>query len=158
LQAECHFALGNFPAARQSIDQALAANADFVPALTLDGKLLLQEGRVTDAIKTLRRLIQVQPTDHAAHQMLATALGRIGQEDEAKKHVELAQKLQKKWEEFSTTHTRAIQEPWNGTLRYRLGILATELDRPDLADTWFRAALAIDPANAAAAKALEGSK
>jgi len=64
---------------------------------------------------------------------------------------ELAQQadtLKKLWTEFSELHAQAADQPDNADVRCQLGVLARQLDRPDLARSWFDAALAIQPNHA----------
>jgi tetratricopeptide (TPR) repeat protein len=56
--------------------------------------------------------------------------------------------------EFSELHDVASQNPADADVRFRIGDLARKLGKRELARTWFRAALSLQPSHAAAAAAL----
>jgi thioredoxin-like negative regulator of GroEL len=57
----------------------------------------------------------------------------------------LVEELRKLRLEFSELHERATANPSDVSIRFRLGQVAQQLDRPELAQGWFRAVLAMDP-------------
>jgi tetratricopeptide (TPR) repeat protein len=57
---------------------------------------------------------------------------------------------------FTKLHTQAIKNADDVDLRYQLGELARQLDKPLLAVSWFEAALALDPQHEKARQALQG--
>jgi tetratricopeptide (TPR) repeat protein len=156
LSAECHVALGNQPQAAKILDGVLAQSPDRTDALLLRGNLLLDEGNLPLAIEHFQRCVAADALDYAARYKLAQAYERSGDKANAQKHGQLAEDLKRSREEFTQLHHEAMAQPRNAGVRYRLGQAALRLKRPDLARTWFAAALALDPAHAAAAAALQG--
>jgi len=155
-EAECQYNTGHAPEARRLLEQALAEAPAHLPALMLLGTMALDEGKAAAAVEAFSRAVTAYPKDYTARFRLSAAYRRAGNEGLAKQHAEAADQL-KRWRlEFTKLHATAAAEPDNAEARCRLGELARELDRPDLAQVWFRAALAIDPRHARTLRNLLG--
>ena len=68
--------------------------------------------------------------------------GRVAEADA--KSGRLAE-LERLVDEFAKLNATAFRDLGNADLRFQLGQLALQIDRPDLARLWLEAALAIDP-------------
>ena len=68
-----------------------------------------------------------------------------GDDAEAERQQAVAEELRGLWRQFTDLHEQAIAEPGNAELRWRIARIARQLDRDELARTWLRAALAVDP-------------
>jgi len=158
LQAECHYGLGDADQAQRIIGEALELSPEYLPSLLLRGRILLEKGHAAETAETLSRAAALSPKDYSVHHVLVQAYARLGEQTKAREHSELAEKYKNASIEFSELHLRASKEPLNADLRYQLGKMAQELDRVDLARMWFKAALAIDPTHAGAAKALRPAR
>jgi len=86
---------------------------------------------------------------------LSRAYQRLGQPERAQEQVRAMEELRTAWERFTELHRQAIRDPDDVETRYLLGIVARQLDEPDLARTWLTAALGMNPGHAAARKALQ---
>ena len=155
-EAECHHAAGRPDEAMWLVKQALAESPAHLPALLLQGTIALEAGKATEAAEVLRRAVIAHPKDYTARFKLAQALRRAGDEQAAAEQAKTAEEIRALRREFSELHQKAAREPGNVEVRCRLGTLARQLDRPDLARVWFRAALAIDPRHEEARRALVG--
>ena len=75
---------------------------------------------------------------------------QLGRDEEARRDLTRADELNKGLAEMSALNRQAEREPHDADVRYRLGRLCVELGKPELAASWYRAALACDPRHAAA--------
>jgi tetratricopeptide (TPR) repeat protein len=155
-EAECHHAAGRPDEAKRLVEQALGESPAHLAALLLKGTFALEAGKAAAAAEVLRRAVIAFPKDYTARFKLAQALRRAGDEQAAAEQAKTAEEIRALRREFSDLHQKAAREPGNVAARCRLGTLARQLDRPDLARVWFRAALAIDPRHEEARRGLLG--
>jgi tetratricopeptide (TPR) repeat protein len=144
-EAECHYAAGRAAEAHRLLDQALKEAPAHLPGLLLKATIAMGEGNAKLAVDLLSAAVVAYPKDYTAQFKLSQAYRRVGNDAQADKHGQIANDIKRVREEFSELHGTAAAEPANAAVRWRLGVLARELDRADLARVWFRAALAIDP-------------
>lgn len=154
LTARCLLNLGELDDARAIARQALGIEPNDLDALQLNAEIALADGEVETAEKFLQTAIRVDPFDHGAHTQLAQVLGRLGRESESRQQSERAEELQQQWQRFSDLQIDAINRPTDAPLRYEIGLFARQLGKSELAASWFKAALSIDPGYALAAEAL----
>ncbi len=154
LVARCLMNSGELDEARKLAHQALQEQPDQLDVLQLNADVALVDGDTERAAEWLRKGVQMDPYDHAARTQLAQVLGRMGLDEESKKHSRRADELQKLWERFSDLQIDAINRMTDAQVRYEIGTLAKQLGKPELAVVWFKAALAIDPGYSDAAQAL----
>ncbi len=155
LEADSRFSLGEYDRAMQLLDEALAEAPDDYLARLAKGKILLAQQKPQEAADALKAAIERRAVDDDAHAQLATALRILGKDEEAKHHEEESARLRDLWIQNRDYHTKAIAEPNNAELRFKMGTLSKELDRPDLARAWFQAAIAINPEYDEALKELD---
>jgi hypothetical protein len=67
------------------------------------------------------------------------------------KRVEEVRRLR---DRFTDSRNRAMKDPDSADLRYELGVLARQLDKPLLAASWFQRARALQPGHEKAQRAL----
>jgi tetratricopeptide (TPR) repeat protein len=96
----------------------------------------------------------MHPHDYAIHYNLSQAYGRTGEHAQAAALAARADELKRLWEEFADLHLQAIGRPSDADVRFRLGEIASQLERKDLAVNWYRAALNLAPNHKEAATAL----
>ena len=72
-QARMEWVAGNIPAALKAIDASLSIKKDYPPAHHLRGDLLLDSGRASDAEKSYRAMLQIEPKSIAGRVGLARA-------------------------------------------------------------------------------------
>ena len=155
--AECQYGLDRRNEARLLLDQALRREPAHLSGLLLAGTMAQEQGDLTAAVAAFSRAVVARPKDYTARFKLAQACRRASKREEADKHTRAAEEIKRLREEFSKLHEKAAAEPGNADVRCRLGVLARELDRPDLARIWFRAALAIDGRHADTLRQLAGA-
>jgi len=152
--AECKMNLGELEAAKELAAEALAAQPDDVKTLQLNAQVQLVDGELAAAASLLRQAVEADPYSHSARTQLSQVLTRLGENDESKMHAQRADELQILWQQFSDLQIDAINQMTNADIRYQIGELAAQLGKPELAVSWYRAALAINPAMQPAAEAL----
>ena len=155
-EAECHYGLGRVEEARRLLEQALAEEPAHLPSMSLLGTIALDQKDAATAVAWWSRAAIAYPRDYLVRFKLSQACRRMGKTAEADQQAQLAEEIRAMRMEFSKLHQQAEAEPENADVRCRLGKLARDLDRPDLARVWFRAALAINPRHEEAIRLLAG--
>jgi tetratricopeptide (TPR) repeat protein len=158
LRAECCYALGDLEQALDLTAQVLEKTPEHLSSALLRAKILLGQDRAPEAAELLRETAELHPKDYLVRYTLSQAYSKIGDETKARQTLADSETLKKVWKEFSRLNTEAINQPRNAEIRYQLGVIAQDLDRADLAESWLRAALALDPGHEQAAAALAKNK
>ncbi len=146
--------LGSLDEARLIAGSMLASERSRLDVLQINAEIALADGKLPLAAELLQAATEVDPYNHGIRTQLAQVLGRLGQAEGAKKQTERAEQLQGLWQRFSDLQIEAINRSTDAPVRYEIGSLAKQLGKPKLAESWFKAALAIDPALRSAADAL----
>ncbi|MBC8352396.1 MAG: tetratricopeptide repeat protein [Planctomycetes bacterium] len=151
LTAECYFNQGDVQLAIRFVDEALRDAPNDIDVLELKGRCLLHEGQVETATKVFEKAVGVKPKDYIVRLQLAQTYHRLGRTEEAKQHSEIGRGFREMWNRFADLHEQAVRKPSDAAIRFEMGKLAMELDRPDLAKEWFRATMYLDSGHAQAA-------
>jgi tetratricopeptide (TPR) repeat protein len=144
-EAECHYSGGRPADSKRLVNEALAQSPAHLDGLVLKSSLATDEGDIAGAVDALSMAVAAYPKEYVPRFKLAAAYRRFGDESRANEHSAKAEALKALRLEFSRLHQVAAGEPDNADVRCRLGVLASELDRPRLASVWFSAALGINP-------------
>ncbi len=155
LEADCRYGEGEAQLARKLVDEALARDPGQWEALDLKATLELEAGDSAAAAATLRQAVEHHPKDYAVRYRLARAYQRLGERERAEEELAAMKELRVLRDRFTELHEQAMQDPADAETRYQLGVVAGQLDKPELAHMWFKMALSLDPAHAAAREALE---
>jgi tetratricopeptide (TPR) repeat protein len=158
LAAQCHAGLGNDEGERQALEQAMELSRDDLAVLLARANYLSRHEQHAQAAAILEKAVALYPNDGTAHYQLGQAYERLDESQKAARQFELQKKVQALEKEFSELHHSVTIDADNPQLRYRLGDLARKLDKPKLAEMWFKAALALDPAHPQARAALRDLK
>ena len=145
MEADCRRSLGQTTEATALLRQALELDPRFVPAKLSQANLLLDLEQSGRAVDLLEEAVRIEPANSQAHFQLSQALRLAGESERASEELLLMQKLKTLEKEFSELHETAANRPTDADVRYRIGELARQLERRNLATMWYRAALAIDP-------------
>lgn len=157
LQAECQRGLGDKAAAERLADQALGRDPDHLQAMYLKGMLELESGDAAAAAAVLQKAVEAYPKEWRPRYTLAMACKRLGDDGQAAEHLKLVEELRRLRDRFTNLHNQALKDAANADLRYEMGIVARQLDKPLLAISWFQAALALQPDHQPAQQALRES-
>lgn len=155
LTARCLMNLGSLDDARRLAQQLLQVEPENRKTLDLNSEIALIDGDVQLAADLLRTAVKSDPFDHGVRTRLAQVLGRLGLDDEHRQHAQRADELQDLWMRFSDLQVDAINRPTDADIRLQIGNLARQLGKEDLAISWFKAALAINPKLADVVKPLD---
>jgi tetratricopeptide (TPR) repeat protein len=158
LEAEGCQGAGRLDEARSLLDRTLQATPANLRALLLRGTLALEDGDADAAVQALAQAAAAYPKDYTVRFKLERALRRRGDREQADEQARIAEELKQLRLRFAKLHETAAAEPGSADVRCQLGILAGQLDRPDLARVWFQAALAIDPRHAETLRQVTGEK
>jgi tetratricopeptide (TPR) repeat protein len=154
LTARCLLNLGSLEEARSIARNLLGEHKDRLDVLQINAEISLADSQLEPAAELLLAATKVEPSNHGVRTQLAQVFGRLGKTEESKEQTDRATELQGKWQKFSDLQIDAINRPTDASLRYEIGSLANQLGKPELAMSWFKAALAIDPSLRTAAEAL----
>ena len=154
-QAECLLDSGNANDADVLVNEVLTADARNLDGLILKGSIQQLNGEIDQAATTFEAAVQVDPYNYTAHFKLAQAYAAQNKSDLAKQTQARAEELKTQLEQFSKLHEAAAADMQDAETRFKLGQMALTLGRPQIAKTWFAAAIGLDPNHAAARAELE---
>ncbi len=150
LKADCLVGLGEQQRAIELLDEVLEKDPLHFGGLMSMGDAQLVNGNAIAAVEFLNRAVAINSKDYLANYKLAQALRAVGQAEEAEKVAALAESIKGTRERFTQLHKDATSNPRDAEIRYQLGITAEELGMTEMALVWYKAALQLNPAHAAA--------
>ena len=145
LRATCQAGLGEADAQATSLARARDLAPTHLKTLVASAARATADGDLDGTVRWLSAAVQHHPHDSQSHYLLAQALERLGEGERAKEQFQLFEQWQAVEQDFTELHNSASADVSNANLRLRLGDLALKLAKPELAETWYRAALALDP-------------
>jgi tetratricopeptide (TPR) repeat protein len=153
--AFAHGALGRPGEAARLLDAVLDAHPGHVPALRGRGEVALQTGHPDAAERWLRRALAATPYDRQANLALEQSLERQGKRAEARKVAARRKRLEADLLRVNDIATRLMPaRPRDAGLHCELGTILLRIGHQDVGERWLLSALALDPACAAAHRAL----
>ena len=84
---------GQLDRAREHLLRAVHYNQDFFEAQVAIGRLFLKEGKAREAIAHLELAAHLEPRDKLSHYLLASAHKSLGDQDAARRELDLYRKL-----------------------------------------------------------------
>lgn len=157
MKAECQLGLGDRDEAKKSLAEALQIQPEHLASLLLAGNIALQSQDPKSAESLLKRALQTNPKDYTANFRLEQAYRQMGDKERADEQHEVVQMIQSLKEKFAELHQAAMKQPENAEIRYQLGVTAQDLNDPEMAVSWFNAAVSIDPNHTKALQALNAA-
>jgi tetratricopeptide (TPR) repeat protein len=130
------------PGARErafaDLARAIAATPRSPPPRLLRGEALQQDGRLEEALADLSVAVSDSPGSKQAHKQLQTCLLKLGKRDEARRHYEIWQRLNRLSDSVTTVNAptpeearqilRELKELNPADLNHRLDLARAELD------------------------------
>lgn len=155
LRGRGYAGLGETQAEAAALERSRNLDSQSLAVLLAGARFALREGDVKQALTWARAAVLGHPHDSAAHYVCGQAWERAGDPVAAQREFDLFQQWREREERFATLHAEASREVENPELRVELGELAEVLRKPELALTWYRAALSLNPKLTVARQALE---
>jgi tetratricopeptide (TPR) repeat protein len=153
---ECRHGLGDQEQALRLADGVLAQQPEFVPALSLRGRVALTLGESARAEALLRQAVRGNPMDHRARYSLILCLNQTGKEEEAQAQQRQLDQMEEDLARFNHIVTKEIvQRPKDPALHCTLGELLLRGGQREEGLRWLQSALSLDPQYARARKVLE---
>lgn len=82
--AEGNYLIGDLAGAERGVEQMLRIDPDYLPALTLKARIMLDQGKPVEALTAADQAIALDPENHKLGLLKAIALGHTDRRDEAK--------------------------------------------------------------------------
>jgi tetratricopeptide (TPR) repeat protein len=151
--ADCRRRQGASEDAASLLREALIMDltpSQIATALTILGRIDIEEGRASQAISTLEQSIALDAFDPTSRLALASALAARGENEAAAHERDTALALSDRRKRLVELTRRATTEPRNADLRAEAGRLLIQLGRPAAGAEWLKTAIAISPRHEAA--------
>jgi tetratricopeptide (TPR) repeat protein len=153
--ARCHDQLGDSAQANQILDELLARQPFYAPALSLRGQFALRAGDLPEAEKLLRKACTLEPRNLDAHNQLYLCLVQDGKTDEAKELEPKIKEIERDLQRVQDiAHVEMARAPNDPNLMQELGAILLRAGTEEEGLRWLREALKVDPGHAAAHKTL----
>jgi tetratricopeptide (TPR) repeat protein len=153
--AECRNAVGQQTEAVSLVDDVLARQPDFAPALALRGRLAMDQGLFAEAESWLRQALNGDPNNYVARYMLVLCLSRNGKSEEAKLQNQQFEQIQRDMGRYDEIISQdLLKTPNDPALHCELGQVLLRLGRQEIGLHWLERALREDPTYAPARQAL----
>jgi tetratricopeptide (TPR) repeat protein len=143
--AQCRDFLGEPEEAVRLLDELLARQPHFAPALVERGRLALGRGEYDRAEGWLREAVTLGPGDHQARYQLVQCLRRNGKEADAQQQEQRLKRLEidlRRMDEI--TNLRMSQAPSDPSLHGELGAIMLRNGFTEQAMHWLHSALRLD--------------
>jgi tetratricopeptide (TPR) repeat protein len=154
LLGRCQIGRGNLDAARRTLDAALTRAPDHPQLLGERASIDQSEGHFDESVRRLDRAVISDPYSAQWHYQRGLALRALNRPAEAEDDLARARSLQHDFARLSALDDEAALRPDDAEVRERLGDLCLRLGKPELAASWYRAALSCDPERISARRAL----
>lgn len=144
LLADACYALGDTAKAKELAQASHRTDPGQRLALIVLGKAALDERRHDDAIEMLKDGAELAPADYQMQYTLLVALRAAGRTSEAEQQSAKVEALRALRDKFDALLEQAVSDPYNAEIRYQLGVVAGQLEMPRIAESWLKAAVALD--------------
>jgi tetratricopeptide (TPR) repeat protein len=145
LLIHCLQAEGDLERSRALLDASLVEFPDHPGLLAYRARVDLSEGRPARALQGFDRVLAIDPFRAQAVYQRGLANLRLGRTAEAKRDRARAAELNTLVADMDRLNREAGKRPDDPEIRYQLGRVCVSLGKPDLAASWYAAALACDP-------------
>lgn len=142
LRAESHWALGKSERARTLLERGRELDPDRKDVLLMQARIHIAEGDPHSAVAPLQRVLKQDPHNVECRYQLALAFRQLGREDEYQAQMARKKKSEALRSRLSELNRKAIDRPRDAELREEIAELCDQLNKPELARTWRRAARA----------------
>ena len=140
LRVEAMISLGQAAEATILLDEAIKAAPTHGGLLRLRAQIYQGANDPAAAARLLEHAVKVYRHDHRSRAMLAQCYTTLGMKTEAYEQIEQLKVSRKLIDEMHELQAEAMKNPWDPRPRYRLAEVSMQLDRPELAKMWTKAA------------------
>lgn len=144
-RAECLWGLDRGAEAQLLLDEALKEHPHAPDLLRLRAKLYLNANEPRQAAALLEQALRLDRHDYVSRYQLAQAYQMLGRPTDAAEQQQLCKQTQEYLAELTSLNEKINARPWDAAVRTRLAEVCDQLDKPDLAAMWRRAAAAVLP-------------
>lgn len=155
IRAQCLWELGNTDDAVALADKAMCTDPTLLPMLRLRASILLAQEKPQAALPLLLRYVRIDPINNQSRKMLADTYRLLGEREKADEQTKIRDRLFDFNQQLIRLTTELMLKPQDDGLRVRIGQLWLGIDQLLEARNWFRSALEVNPANAAAKRSLD---
>ncbi|HEX5445525.1 MAG TPA: tetratricopeptide repeat protein, partial [Pirellulales bacterium] len=145
MRADGLFGVGRKADARRLAEAALVIEPRQRLALLVLGRLEFDNLRYQQAVELFSRAAEAAPGDYEIHYSYLMALRAAGHTEQVNQELAVVEELRELRERFDELLARATTEPQNANVRYELGVIADRLEMTEVAQSWFKAAVGLDP-------------
>ena len=155
LMSQIAWGKGDLERCRAIVEAGLKDAPTHPGLLARRGQIAQSQGRFPEAVEWYDRAIAAEPYNPQWYYMRGVALRKLGRADEADRDAARVAELKRAVAGMSRLNAEASDNPTDPDVRVRIGRLCESLGKPELAASWYRAALACDPQSAEALAALQ---
>jgi tetratricopeptide (TPR) repeat protein len=130
---------------RDLLDVSLREFPDHPGLLSYRARVDLTEGRIAEALDGFNRVLAANPFHAQAFYQRGLANRRLGKSSEAMRDLARAAELNNLVAEMDRLNREAGKNPDDPEIRSQLGRICVVVGKPELAASWYVAALACDP-------------
>lgn len=153
--AACWTFLGKQEEAVRLLDDVLAQQPDFAPALAERGKIALAREEYSDAENWLRQAVACNPSDRPTRYSLVQCLRRMGKESDAQQQDQQLHRLDSDLKRINQIAIHDMhQAPHNAELHCELGVIFLRNGFVEQGLHWLNSAIRLDAHCVAAQRAL----
>ena len=138
LHARLLFQEGRAEQALPYLSQALRDKPDDHEALFLKGRIQLEQGEFAAAIKSLERVVELEPLNHESRYVLSQAYHRAGRKGDGEKMLETYRNLEVFKQRLYVLETMANSNPQDRQSRQELVKMFEEIGAQTKAEYWRR--------------------
>jgi tetratricopeptide (TPR) repeat protein len=139
-RAECLLGMGRHSEATALLEPLLAAETPSPRALRLRAKIHAAAGEDALAMALLEKALHLDAHDCFARYQLALLCTKQKRQAEADEQFRLLATSQQLFRELSDLNQQAIERPRDAAVRRRLADVCSQLNKPELAQMWLKAA------------------
>jgi len=155
LMSQIAWGKGDRERCRAIVEAGLKDAPTHAGLLARRGQIARSQGHLTKAVEWYDRAIAAEPYNPQWYYMRGVALRPLGRADEADRDSARVAELKQAVVRLSRLNAEASDNPTDPIVRVRIGRICESLGKPELAASWYRAALACDPQSAEALAALQ---
>jgi Tfp pilus assembly protein PilF len=146
--AQCRRALGDTREARRLLDQLLARQPRYSPALLERGMIAMEESQPAEAERWLRQAVALDPYGRLTNYHIYLCLEQLGKKDEAQKVKAKLDKVIEDLKLMDETTAKVSAAPHDPRWRYEAGMILMRNEQKEEGLRWLLSALEVDPRHA----------